>query len=120
MRINPVVGTILMIVFTIILAGVIALLIFRFSGDIAIPQLSNLPTYSKTVTIQIETDKGFIDTEGNGYITTNSGVYLRDNTYNITYYIDSTTYERRVLTGELNKEITQNPYRCINVGGVCK
>jgi len=134
--INPVIGVVIMVAITIILAAVVAMAVFGLVGDL------NAPKFDKTITVDKITEthaalgngfskiqNGVIDTDGNGYII--SPFQWRqpispvvNGTYNISYYIDSTSTTRVIVKME-SISIPQDPslaqYQCIlGADGVCK
>jgi flagellin-like protein len=134
--IGPVWGVVMMIAITVILAAVIAMFVFGMLGSL------NAPKYDKTITVGKITEthaalgnglskiqNGVIDTDGNGYIINQiqwgqSISPVVNGTYNISYYIDSTSTTRVIVKME-PISIPQDPslaqYQClIGSDGVCK
>jgi flagellin-like protein len=132
--INPVIGVVIMVAITVILAAVIGAFVFGLSGNIG-------TVYTKTVTVQElttisglkigsgEPTQGIIDTDGNGYVyMINPLAPITDpvinGTYLIRYYIDKES-KTRVLTKIESSNtfpITDiSRYKCVlGSDGVCK
>jgi flagellin-like protein len=134
--INPVIGVVIMVAITVILAAVIAAFVFGTVGYVGTSK------FDKTITVSEITEthaalgnglskiqNGVIDTDGNGYIINpvqwgQSISPVVNGTYNISYYIDPTS-TTRVIVGMESISIPQDPslaqYQClIGSDGVCK
>lgn len=82
--ISPVIGVILMVAITVILAAVIAAFVFGLSGSFE-------PRYNTTITVKevinFERNMGVIDTDGNGYYMQWRTPPELTKTYTIEYYV---------------------------------
>jgi flagellin-like protein len=121
--IQPVIGVIVMIAITVILAAVIAAFLFGLSENID----NNMPKFNTTITIkEIKitswVEVGVIDTNGKGYFIRShiDAAPSSGQTYNITYYVDPNT-SQRIITGMVYTGLGFiDPYLCITIDGVCK
>ena len=122
--INPVIGVILMVAITVILAAVIAAFVFGLSGSFE-------PRYNTTITVKevinFERNMGVIDTDGNGYYLVNMQWRTPPEltkTYTIEYYVKDgkrymTAYKPLSVSGF--NETVIDAFNCKpDTTGVCK
>jgi|WetSurMetagenome_2_1015567.scaffolds.fasta_scaffold66737_2 hypothetical protein len=113
---SPVIGVILMICITVILASIIAAFILGFVGNIS------GSTFNATITIKeviYNGDFGIIDTNDNGYYFDSRFKFKEGDTYYITYYISN---GKRFISSanEKDAKIKSDLFRCQYIDGVCK
>jgi flagellin-like protein len=119
--ISPVIGVILMIAITVIIAGVIAAVVFSMSGIFYYK-------YDATITVKevitLEGINGVIDTEGNGYYWNGMTPFEPNKTYTIEYYVQEGNryiFTRNILDESDYKETLLNAFKCkTDATGVCK
>jgi flagellin-like protein len=115
---NPVIGVIIMVAITVILAAVIAMFVFNTNPF--------TKSYPETITVkeitQVKGKEGVIDTNGNGYYWTgfSKNPFIVGNTYQIQYTVlDNERYIQKYEA--LVKVADTEPFVCrINATGVCK
>jgi flagellin-like protein len=122
--INPVIGVILMVAITVILATVIAIFVFGMSGGLTSPK------YTATITVKevinIGDGIGVIDTDGNGYYWSAGFLPLVElnKKYIIEYYVQEGKryiYKQNILDESDYNETVLNAFKCkTDAIGVCK
>lgn len=113
---RSVIGIMLMICITVILASVIAAFIFGMGNFIS-------PRYDATIIVKdvlyTNGNRGVIDTNNNGYYFDSFHSFVKGDTYHITYYIAN---DRRFIISEKNiNDIDDSDlFKCKYIDGVCK
>jgi hypothetical protein len=105
---NMVIGFILMVAITVLLAAVIAAFVFGMSGTLSLNNPPNSTIYEKNITIiQITAFEGVISSTGEGYrFPTDGTTFTQNHNYHITYYRNDNG-ERQLKTAI---DITRSPY----------
>jgi len=115
-RLPPVIGVILMIIGTVIVASIIAAFILGMITFIT-------PNYNTTITVKYVTfengNYGIIDTNNNGYYFDSFHSFKEGNTYYIVYYVAS---DKRFIISETNIDDKNQSelFKCKYINGVCK
>lgn len=116
-RISPVIGIILMIAITVILASIIAAFVYGAGNILA---LNHKDTITVQKTMLLTDDYGVIDTYGRGFHFYPSSMFKDNETYYIIYHIRSNG-ERYISSAvSINQDTELYKFKCVNINGVCK
>lgn len=117
--VSPVIGVILMVAITVILASVIAAFVFGMSHGV----IDGGKYFESTITVKevvtLEDSYGIIDTNGLGYKYRTLSSFEVNKSYKITYYVsDGKRYISNVVSNDYYKKL--GAFNCIQSDGVCK